>query len=99
MQCFPLHAVLKAINSPKSLKLNLVTHHWKYQLAKLKELLILLILGCCGPTWSSFFTHGQIKNPAFFLEIAVKTHSPFGPYFEDHFAFVPLALKKGWIFF
>ena len=63
------------------------------------KLLIPPIWECCGHTRDSFFTHGQIKNPAFFLEIAVKTHSPFGPYFEDHFAFVPLALKKGWIFF
>ena len=38
-----------------------------------------------GPTCGSFFSHGQIKNPAF-LEIAVKIHSPFGPYLVDHFA-------------
>ena len=43
-----------------------VTHHWKCQLAKKKELLIPPIWDCCGPTEGSFFTHGQIKNPAFF---------------------------------
>ena len=42
------------------------THHWKCQLAKNKELLIPPIWDCFGPTESSFFTHGQIKNPAFF---------------------------------
>ena len=47
-------------------KHELYTHHWKCQLAKNKELLIPLIWDCCGPTEGSFFTHGQIKNPAFF---------------------------------
>ena len=42
------------------------THYWKCQLAKNKELLIPPIWDCCGPTEGSFFTHGQIKNPAFF---------------------------------
>ena len=32
-----------------------------------KELLIPPIWDCFGPTEGSFFTHGQIKNPAFFL--------------------------------
>ena len=44
----------------------IATHHWKCQLAKNKELLIPPIWDCCGPTEGSFFTHGQIKNPAFF---------------------------------
>ena len=42
------------------------THLWKCQLAKNKELLIPPIWDCCGPTEGSFFTHGQIKHPAFF---------------------------------
>ena len=48
------------------LKEKAYTHHWKCQLAKIKELLIPPIWDCCGPTEGSFFTHGQIKNPAFF---------------------------------
>ena len=59
-----------------------------------KELSIPPIWDCCGPTRDSFFTHRQIKHPAF-SEIAVKTHSPFGPYLVDYFACVPPALKKG----
>ena len=47
---------------------------------------------------ASFFIHGKLKNPAF-SEIAAKTHSPFGPYLPDYFASVPLALKKGWMFY
>ena len=43
-----------------------ITHHWKCQLAKKKELLIPHIWGCCGPTGGSIFTPRQIKNPAFF---------------------------------
>ena len=74
------------------------THHWKCQLAKNKELLIPPIWGCCGPTGGSFFTHRQIKNPAS-SEIAVKTHSGFGPHLADHFACVTPALKKGWMFY
>ena len=76
----------------------LCTHHWKCQLAKNKELLIPPIWGCCGPTRGSFFTHRQIKNPAS-SEIAVKTHSRFGPHLADHFACETPALKKGWIFY
>ena len=44
-----------------------------------------------------FLTHRQIKHPAS-SEIAVKTHSPFGPYLADNFAYVSPALKKGWMF-
>ena len=58
-----------------------------------KELSIPPIWGCCGPTGGSFFTHGQLKNPAF-SEIAAKTHSPFGPYLAGHFACIPPALEK-----
>ena len=74
------------------------THLRKCQLAKNKELLIPPIWGCCGPTRGSFFTHRQIKNPAS-SEIAVKTHSRFGPHLANHFACVTPALKKGWIFY
>ena len=63
-----------------------------------KELLIPPIWGCCGPTRASFFTHSQIKHPAS-SEIAVKTHSRFGPHLADHFACVTPVLKKGWIFY
>ena len=63
-----------------------------------KELLIPPIWGCCGPTRASFFTHSQIKHPAS-SEIAVKTHSRFGPHLADHFACVTPALKKGWMFY
>ena len=49
----------------------------------------------CGPTGGSFFTHGQLKNPAF-SEIAAKTHSP---YLVDHLAFISPALELGWIFY
>ena len=42
------------------------THHWKCQLAKIKELLIPPIWDCCGPTEGSFFTHGQIKKSSLF---------------------------------
>ena len=56
------------------------------------------IWGCFGPTRGSFFTHRQIKNPAS-SEIAVKTHSRFGPHLADHFACVTPALKKGWMFY
>ena len=63
-----------------------------------KGLSIPPIWGCCGPTRGSFFTHRQIKNPASSV-IAVKTHSGFGQYLADHFACVPPALKKGWIFY
>ena len=63
-----------------------------------KELLILPTWGCCGPTRASFFTQSQIKYPAS-SEIAVKTHSRFGPHLADHFACVTPALKKGWMFY
>ena len=43
-----------------------ITHHWKCQLAKKKELLIPPIWGCCGPTGGSIFTPGQKNHPAFF---------------------------------
>ena len=43
-----------------------LTHHWKCQLAKKKELLIPPIWGCCGPTGGSIFTPGQKNHPAFF---------------------------------
>ena len=43
-----------------------ITHRWKCQLAKTKELSIPPIWGCWGPTRNSFFTHGQIKHPPFF---------------------------------
>ena len=76
----------------------LVTHYWKCKSAKKKELSIPPIWDCCGPTRGSFFTHRQIKHPPF-SEIAVKTHSPFGPYLADYFACVPPALKKGWMFY
>ena len=76
----------------------LVTHHWKCQLAKNKELSIPPICDCCVPTRDSFFTYRQIKHPPF-SEIAVKTHSPFGPYLADYFACVPPALKKRWMFY
>jgi len=75
-----------------------LTHHWKCQLAKKKELLIPPIWGFCGPTRGSFSTHRQIKNPAS-SEIAVKTHSQFGPHLADHFACLIPALKKCWIFY
>ena len=74
------------------------THHWKYQLAKKKELSIPPIWGCCGPTGGSIFTPGQKNHPAF-SEIAAKTHSPFGPYLAGHFACIPPALEKGWMVF
>ena len=74
------------------------THHWRYQLAKQKELSILPIWGCCGPTGGSIFTPGQKNHPAF-SEIAAKTHSPFGPYLAGHFACIPPALEKGWMVF
>ena len=45
---------------------NMITHHWKCQLAKKKELLIPPIWGCCGPTGGSIFTPGQKNHPAFF---------------------------------
>ena len=76
----------------------LTTHHWKYQLAKKKELSIPPIWGCCGPTGGSIFTPGQKNHPAF-SEIAAKTHSPFGPYLAGHFACIPPALEKGWMVF
>ena len=75
-----------------------LTHHWKYQLAKKKELSIPPIWGCCGPTGGSIFTPGQKNHPAF-SEIAAKTHSPFGPYLAGHFACIPPALEKGWMVF
>ena len=71
----------------------LLTHHLKCQLAKWKEHSISSIWGFCGLTWGSFFTHGQIKNPAF-LEIAVKIHTAH----LAHIWMIILALKKGWIF-
>ena len=80
-----------------NIQLAIITHHWKCQSAK-KELSIPPIWDCCGPTRDSFFTHRQIKHPPF-SEIAVKTHSPFGPYLVDYFACVPPALKKGWMFY
>ena len=43
-----------------------LTHHWKCQLAKKKELSKPPIWDCLGTTRDSFFTHGQIKHPAFF---------------------------------
>ena len=49
-----------------------------------KELSIPPIWDCCGPTRVSFFTYRQIKHPPF-SEIAVKTHSQFGPYLVDYF--------------
>ena len=77
---------------------SLITHHWKYQLAKKKELSIPPIWGCCGPIGGSIFTPGQKNHPAF-SEIAAKTHSPFGPYLAGHFACIPPALEKGWMVF
>ena len=73
----------------------------KYELCvgqKKKELSIPSIWDCCGSTRGSFFTHRQIKHPPF-SEIAVKTHSQFGPYLVDYFACVPSDLKKGWMFY
>ena len=66
-------------------------------MAKKKELSIPPSWDCCGPTSGSFYTHRQIKHSPF-LEIAVKTHSPFSPYLADYFACVPPALKKGGCF-
>ena len=74
------------------------THHWKYQLAKKKELSIPPIWGCCGPTGGSIFTPGQKNHPAF-SEIAAKTHSPFGLFWR---AILPVyhrpSKKAGWFF-
>ena len=73
------------------------THYWKCKSAKKKRTFDPPIWNCCGPTTGSCFTHRQIKHPPF-SEIAVKTHSQFGPYLADYFACVPLALKRGWLF-
>ena len=76
----------------------LFTHHWKYQLARKKELSIPPIWGCCGPTGGSIFTPGQKNHPAF-SEIAAKTHSPFGLFWR---AILPVyhrpSKKAGWFF-
>ena len=74
------------------------THHWKCQLAKNKELLIPPIWDCCGPTEGSFFTHGQIKNPAFF-EGRCYTGKMIRQMWAESAVCLNSYLWRGWIFY
>ena len=76
----------------------LFTHHWKCQLAKNKELLIPPIWDCCGPTEGSFFTHGQIKNPAFF-EGRCYTGKMIRQMWAESAVCLNSYLWRGWIFY
>ena len=74
------------------------THLWKCQLAKNKELLIPPIWDCCGPTEGSFFTHGQIKNPAFF-EGRCFTGKMIRQMWAESAVCLNSYLWRGWIFY
>ena len=74
------------------------THLWKCQLAKNKELLIPPIWDCCGPTEGSFFTHGQIKNPAFF-EGRCYTGKMIRQMWAESAGCLNSYLGRGWIFY
>ena len=76
----------------------IVTHLWKCQLAKNKELLIPPIWDCCGPTEGSFFTHGQIKNPAFF-EGRCYTGKIIHQIWAEYAVCLNSYLWKGWMFY
>ena len=91
-------AVKQALEISSSCSTKEYTHHWKCQSAKKKELLIPPIWDCCGPTEGSFFTHGQIKNPAFF-EGRCYTGQMIRQMWAESAVCLNSYLWRGWIFY
>ena len=56
------------------------------------------IWDCCGPTEGSFFTHGQIKNPAFF-EGRCYTGQMIRQMWAESAVCLNSYLWRGWIFY